>query len=77
MLEDTEETDHILSRSEETTDLQTVLWDPAALLEIPNSHDWVQAIEIATSLWDTSTACRQLKILDDAITDATLAGELE
>jgi hypothetical protein len=73
-LEDIKEDD----RDEEATSLITeMLWDPSVVLEILNSHDWVRAIEIATSLWDTKTAYQQLQLLDDAITDATEAGELE
>ena len=35
------------------------------------------AIDLANSLWPTTTAYKQLQLLDDAITDATEAGLLE
>ena len=50
---------------------------PSTVLQILNSHDWVTAIDLATSLWPTTTAYEQLQLLDDAITDATESGLLE
>ena len=79
MIEDIKEADHnTLARTEQVIDLPTeMLWEPLTVLQILNSHDWVAAIDIASSLWPTSTAYEQLQLLDDAITEATEAGWLE
>ena len=73
------EPDHIvLSGNVQMIDLPTeLLWDPSTVLHILNSHDWVTAIDLATSLWPTRAAHEQLQLLDDAITDATESGLLE
>ena len=73
------EADHIVpSGNVQMIDLPTeLLWDPSTVLQILNSHDWVTAIDLATSLWPTKTAYEQLQLLDDAITDATESGLLE